>query len=388
MSNRRLLLFILAGFLAGVLITAGVVALTDNSGSLYSTYMSNRNMRASIQSMMGVSNENSLPLKKSSNTKAVLEPTIASGGVKEFALTAEAVRWQYTNGQTILAWGYNGRIPGPEIRVTEGDKVRIKFTNSLPKATSIHWHGLNVPNNMDGVPGVTQDAIQPGKSFTYEFTAGPAGTHFYHAHGSGHDDEAQQSDMGLNGAFIVEPVSRQKPDREYTLVLDDWQKGNDSINMAMQDMDMGANAMNMTHMMNYNLFTINGLSFPDTTPLDVKRGDKVRVRLINASASTIHPMHLHGHQFKIVAEDGNAVPEAAQLTKNTVALNPGETYDIEFTADNPGLWAFHCHELHHAGAGMISLLKYEGYNVPDTTKANSSDDNGGNMMMDHSMHGM
>jgi FtsP/CotA-like multicopper oxidase with cupredoxin domain len=370
MSKKLLLVAVLA---VGVLVTGGLFVRSNNHNSMS---MSSSD-KASLQSMMGVASADQLPLKTAADQKPLV-PTVKDG-VKEFNLTAEPIRWQYANGKTITAWAYNGQIPGPEIRVTEGDKVKITFTNKLPKATTIHWHGLDVPNNMDGVPGVTQDAIKPGASFTYEFTATPAGTHFYHTHGSNTTDEAQQSDMGLSGAFVVEPANYQRPDKEYTLVLDDWLKGSGNFNMAMQDMNM--DSMNM----NYNLFTINGLASPDTKPLTVKQGDKVRIRLINASASTTHPMHLHGHQFKIVATDGNPVPEAAQLTKNTVALSPGETYDIEFTADNPGVWAFHCHELHHAEAGMMTLLKYEGYNAP---AASTNSGNDSSQQMNHDMMDM
>lgn len=166
------------------------------------------------------------------------------------------------------------------------------------------------------------------------------------------------------------------------MLLDDWQKGQGNFNAAMQQMDMsdGSKKMNM----DYNLFTINGLAFPDTETLNVKQGDIVRVRLINASASTTHPMHLHGQQFKVVSADGNELPESQQYLRNTTALNPGEIYDIEFTANNPGVWAFHCHELHHAGGGMMTLLKYEGYNAPATKK----EDDPGAMPMNEDMPGM
>ncbi len=335
-----------------------------------------------MQAMMGTKNADTLPVKTAQAAQP-LQPTIKDG-VKEFSLTAEPVRWEYAKGKTILAWAYNGQVPGPEIRVTEGDKVRIMFTNKLPKDTTVHWHGLNVPNNMDGVPGVTQRAIKPGDSFTYEFTATPAGTHFYHPHGSGHGDEAQQLDMGLSSAFIVEQKEQAKPDRDYTLVLDEWQRGSDGSNAALSDHMEG---MNMA--MNFNLFTINGKAYPDTKALNVKQGERVRVRLINAGSSAAHPMHLHGQQFKIVATDGSPVPEAAQLTKNTITVNPGETYDIEFTADNPGVWAFHCHELHHAGSGMVTTIQYEGVQAPvseptPTTDTNSNDDMHGM----HNMEGM
>ncbi|HEU5187444.1 MAG TPA: multicopper oxidase domain-containing protein [Candidatus Saccharimonadales bacterium] len=365
----------------GVLLLAvvlGWVYFASSLGNHQSGMMSTADTQKYMQSMMGVKTSDQLPLKTAADQKP-LTPTVKDG-VKEFTLAAKPIRWQYASGKTITAWAYNGQIPGPEIRVIEGDKVKITLTNKLPKETTIHWHGLNVPNSMDGVPGVTQDAIKSGASFSYEFTATPAGTHFYHTHGSGHEDEAQQMDMGLSGAFIIEPKNYQKPDKEYTLVLDDWQKSGSDFNMSMQDMGMD-HAMSM----NYNLFTMNGLAFPDTKALEVKKGDKVRIRLINASSSTTHPMHLHGHQFKVVAEDGNEVPPAQQRTRNTIALNPGETYDIEIAADNPGIWAFHCHELHHAGSGMVTLFKYDGYsaNSPAGDQDDMQMEDG---MMDHSTH--
>ncbi|MDP3726452.1 MAG: multicopper oxidase domain-containing protein [bacterium] len=322
--------------------------------------MNGRDMAKTMKEMMGDEREEQISLKIASERKERLEPALKNG-VKEFSLTAEPIRSEYANGKTILAWGYNGQIPGPEIRVTEGDRVKIVFTNKLPKATTIHWHGVDVPNDQDGVPGVTQKAIKPGETYTYEFIAKPAGTRMYHTHGGvAMGDEAQQLDMGLSGAFIIEPVDHKKPDREYTLILDEWQTMPMSEAHKQHSSMMNAGIMmDGGHMMDYNLFTINGRSFPDTEPLKVKNGERVRLRMINGGTSTIHPMHLHGHQFKIVAVDGNEVPSVAQLTRNTLPIHPGETYDIEFVANNPGTWLFHCHELHHADAGMIVPIVYE-----------------------------
>lgn len=374
--NKKTILQGIIGLLGGLLLTAGVLTLRNNSNNSMS--VNQKDMNRAMQSMMGVKTADNLPHKKATDQNQ-LKPTIVDD-VKEFTLTAEPVAWEYASGKTITAWAYNGQVPGPEIRVREGDKVRIKLVNKLPKATTVHWHGINVPYTMDGVPGVSQEAVKSGETFTYEFTTIPAGTHFYHTHGSAHADEAQQMDMGLSGAFIVEPTNYQKPDREYTLILDDWQKSGNNFNMGMMGMDINHNTM-----MNYNLFTINGLSSPDTKPLGVKHGDKARIRLINASSSTTHPMHLHGHQFTVVAEDGNELPPAQQRTRNTIALNPGETYDIELAANNPGVWAFHCHELHHAGSGMLTLLKYDGYTVLSQPQQNS-DKNIQDNMMNHPMH--
>ncbi|MDP3771136.1 MAG: copper oxidase [bacterium] len=322
-----------------------------------------------MRDMMAVDDEAGLPLRTPRDRVATLASSVVDG-VREFQLTAEPIRWEYADGRTILAWGYNGQIPGPEIRVTEGERVRFVFMNRLPKATTVHWHGLDVPNSQDGVPGLTQEPVAPGATFTYEFVASPAGTHFYHTHGSVHGDEAQQLDMGLSGAFIVEPRGYERPSREFTLVLDEWQVApmGSSNGPSMANMAMGGAG----HSMAYNLYTVNGRSFPATEPLEVAKGDRVRMRLINGGTSTTHPMHLHGHQFRIVAVDGNAVPSAAQLTRNTVTLHPGETYDVEFVAENPGVWLFHCHELHHADGGMIVPLRYEGFAMPVIREEESS----------------
>ena len=171
-------------------------------------------IRKTMIEMMGRPNVEQLPLRTAKDKKERLE-AIMKDGVKEFHLLAEPIRWEYTEGKTLIAWGFNGQIPGPEIRVQEGDRVRIVFTNKLPKPTTIHWHGVDVPFEQDGVPGVTQNAINPGETYIYEFIAKPASTRFYHAHGSqAMGDEAQQLDMGLAGAFIIEPRGYQKPDKE------------------------------------------------------------------------------------------------------------------------------------------------------------------------------
>ncbi len=277
--------------------------------------------------------------------------------VREFSLTAQEVKWELTSeAAPFEAWAYNGQVPGPEIRVTEGDLVRVIFKNELPEPTSIHWHGIDVPNSMDGVPGITQPAIEPGETFIYEFRARPAGTRFYHSHGNGNEfSEADQLDRGLYGAVVIEPdrsslpaeiaeyLTKRSFDREFVLMLDEWRGGTH-----------GAHGVG-----DYSIFTFNGKAFPETEPMRVERGERVRIRLINAGTSAFHPIHLHGHQFKIVATDGNPVPEVAQLTRNTITIMPGETYDIEFIADNPGTWAFHCHELHHAGGGMVTVVEYQ-----------------------------
>jgi FtsP/CotA-like multicopper oxidase with cupredoxin domain len=254
-------------------------------------------------------------------------------GVKVFELTAKAVQWPILDNVSVTAFTYNGTVPGPLIRVIEGDQVRIVVKNELPVPTTIHWHGIDVPNAMDGVPGVTQNPIQPGETFTYDFTAKPAGTFMYHSHYEGD----VQVNAGLYAPFIIDPKVPQAnpPAVDKTLMLSEWlvRGGQTFAPMPMSGMEP-------------NYFTINGKSFPSTETINVKKGDLVRLRLMGIG-QFIHPMHLHGMPFKIVATDGHPVPEAAQLTKDTVSVAPGERYDIEFVATETGQWMLHCHILHH-----------------------------------------
>jgi len=254
-------------------------------------------------------------------------------GEKVFNLTTQSVRWNILKDVTVTAWTYNGTVPGPLIRVTEGDKVKILVKNDLSEPTTIHWHGIQVPNNMDGIPGETQEPIQPGETFAYEFVAKPAGTYWYHSH----YDSDKQISVGLSGAFIIEPKGglASKPDIDKVFMLNEWRviDGQTYASMPATGMDG-------------NYFTINGKAFPETETLNVKVGQKVRLRFIG-SGQMIHPMHLHGFPFKIVATDGNDVPESAQWTKDTISVAPGERYDIEFTPDRPGKWMLHCHIPHH-----------------------------------------
>ena len=254
-------------------------------------------------------------------------------GVKVFELTTKAVQWMILEGVTVTAFTYNGTVPGPMIRVTEGDRVRVIVRNELPVPTTIHWHGVEVPNAMDGVPGVTQDPIQPGETFTYEFTAKPAGTFMYHSH----YESDRQVVAGLYAPFIIdlrEPEANP-PAVDKVLMISEWlvRGGQTFAAMPMSGMEP-------------NYFTINGKAFPDTEMITVKKGERVRLRII-AIGQFIHPMHLHGVPFKIIATDGHAVPEAAQLTKDTVNVAPGERYDIEFVATETGQWMLHCHIPHH-----------------------------------------
>lgn len=252
---------------------------------------------------------------------------------KVFNLTAAPVRWPILKGVVVTAWAYNGMVPGPLIRATNGDNVRILIKNNLPEPTTIHWHGIQVPNNMDGIPDETQKPIQPGETFTYEFIAKPAGTYWYHSH----FDSDKQISVGLSGAFIIDPVGglSSKPDIDKVFMLNEWRVIDGQTYAAMPATGMDG-----------NFFTINGKAFPNTENIMAKVGQKIRLRFVG-SGQMIHPMHLHGFPFKIVATDGNDVPESAQWTKDVVSVAPGERYDIEFTPDRPGKWMLHCHIPHH-----------------------------------------
>lgn len=258
---------------------------------------------------------------------------VLEDGVKVFELTTQAVEWELMTGVEVTAFTYNGTVPGPMIRVTEGDQVRIIVKNELPEATTVHWHGVIVPNAMDGVPGMTQEPIESGETFVYEFTAQPAGTFMYHSHYEGD----RQVGAGLYAPFIIDQKEPEDnpPTIDKTLMISEWLV-RDGLTYAA--MPMGG--------MEPNYFTINGKAFPETETITVQKGAVVRLRFIGIG-QFIHPMHLHGMPFKVVATDGYPVPKAAQLTKDTISVAPGERYDIEFVATEPGMWMLHCHILHH-----------------------------------------
>ena len=261
-------------------------------------------------------------------TERVVTPT---GQTKRVDLTVKEADWELLPGVVTRAVTFNGRVPGPTIRVTEGDTVEIAVTNALTESTAVHWHGLHVPNDQDGVAGITQPAIAPGQTYRYRFIAPHAGTFMYHAHGP---NSREQMDRGLYAPFIIDPAGgdQVKADADFTLAIGNWMVGD-----GMAKMD----AMSME----YDYFTINGKSFPATEPIEVTEGDLVRLRFINPS-QTIHPMHLHGTDMAVIAKDGEPLTAAQRI--NTLDIAPGETYEVVFRADNPGTWLIHCHDLHHA----------------------------------------
>lgn len=262
-------------------------------------------------------------------------------GVKEFHLTVEEIEWEVAPGMKIKAWGYNGRTPGPTIEAVEGDRVRILVTNKLPEPTAVHWHGLILPSGMDGVTGLSQKGIRPQETFSYEFTLKQHGTQMYHSHG----DEMVQIGLGAMGFFIIHPKERtQKIDRDYAIFVSEW------------FVPPGAQRPNPNIMTDFNIFTFNSKVYPGTDALVAQTGERVRIRIGNVSQES-HPIHLHGHSFKIVATDGGDIRGSAQWPETTVLVAPGQTRDVEFIA-NAGDWALHCHRRHHPMNAM-------GHDVPN-----------------------
>ncbi len=262
-------------------------------------------------------------------------------GVKEFHLVAEPVQRELAPGMHANLWGYNGQSPGPTIEVVEGDRVRMFVTNRLPERTSIHWHGQRLPNGMDGVSGLTQPAIEPGKTFVYEFVAERAGTFMYHPHA----DEMVQMAMGMMGFWVTHPNdahlknSQQRVDRDYVFLMNAY------------DIDPGSFTPKVTTMTDFNLWTWNSRVFPGIAPLVARQGDRVRIRIGNLTM-TNHPIHVHGHSFEVAGTDGGWVPKGARWPEVTVDIAVGQMRAIEFVADAPGDWAIHCHKSHHTMNAM------------------------------------
>lgn len=272
------------------------------------------------------------PAETEGRGNQVLEPTILDDGTKQWEITASVIQWETEPGTVLEAYAYNGTVPGPQLRAEVGDRIRIVLHNELPVPTTIHSHGLIVPNAMDGVPVITQPAVMPGESFTYEFTLRNAGSHMYHSHFMAD----HQVPMGLLGAFVVtDPAATDEPDADvdYTMILNDGPLG----------------------------FTLNGKGFPATEPIVASQGQTIRVRYMNEGLQ-IHPMHLHGIRQLVIAKDGYPLPDPHY--EDTVLVGPGERVDVLVEATELGAWAFHCHVLTHAEGpdgmfGMVTALIVE-----------------------------
>jgi FtsP/CotA-like multicopper oxidase with cupredoxin domain len=288
-----------------------------------------------------------------SNGDQPLKPRLENG-VKVFNLEVSVIRWHILPNVPVDAFAYNGQIPGPRIRVTQGDRVRINVHSQLPESTTVHWHGLVLPNKMDGPAFITQDPIRTGDSYAYEFTADQAGTFFYHSH----DHPDRQQALGLYGAFIIDPKNPQKEepkaDLEYVLQLQEWLLREGLTYPAML-MEGGLP----------NYFTINGRAYPATDVIHMKLGQAVKLRFIGTSNNFIHPMHVHGGPFSVVARDGVTLSPAARYEADTINLGPGQRYDVIWPARQSGKWLIHCHIPHHTendnveekgGGGLMMVI--------------------------------
>jgi FtsP/CotA-like multicopper oxidase with cupredoxin domain len=266
-------------------------------------------------------------------------------GWKEFHLVAEPVKREIAPGMTANLWGYNGQSPGPTIECVEGDKVRIFVTNRLPEHTTIHWHGVLLPNGMDGLGGLTQPHIPAGKTYVYEFVMKHSGTFMYHPHA----DEMVQIAMGMMGFIVVHPKdpNRYRVDRDFVFLINAF------------DIDPGSYTPRVNTMLEFNLWCWNSRVFPGIDPIVVRKDDRVRIRMGNLTM-TNHPIHIHGHNFSVTCTDGGWVRESARWPETTVDMPIGSLRAIEFVADAPGDWAFHCHKSHHVmnamGHGVPTMI--------------------------------
>jgi FtsP/CotA-like multicopper oxidase with cupredoxin domain len=281
----------------------------------------------------------------------VLQPRIEDG-VKVFDLEASVVRWHILDDVYVDAYAFNRQVPGPRLQLAQGDHVRINFRNALPESTTVHWHGLIVPNEMDGPAEITQEPVKPGASYTYDFTVAQAGTYFYHSH----DHPDRQQSVGLYGALIISPrdsAAEPKADYDVTVQLQEWLKREWLTYPAML-MEGGLP----------NYFTINGKAYPSTDVIRMKVGETVKLRFIGSSNNFIHPIHVHGGPFEVVSLDGEVLPKGARYLSDTVNVGPGQRWDVMWKAHRPGKWLLHCHIPHHTtnnnveqqGAGGLTMI--------------------------------
>ena len=318
----------------------GSVADSDHSGGTMAPHpsvalpsgatmtLAEKRRRADEMDAMHEKGIKAFPAKSEGKGNQLLKPRLEKG-VKCFDLTASVINWETEAGKKVEAWAYNGQVPGPMIRVREGDRIRVSVTNELPESTSVHFHGVEMPNDQDGVPFITQPPVKPGETYTYEFTVPNSGSHMYHSH----HNSTKQVGLGLLGAFIVEPKQPraiEKVDVDHTLILNDGAHG----------------------------YTLNGKGFPATEPIVAKLGQKVRIRFMN-EGMMIHPMHLHGMHMTVIDKDGWPQPQPWKC--DTINIAPGERWDVIVNCTNPGTWAFHCHILPHAEGehgmfGMVTAL--------------------------------
>ena len=350
-----------------VLVVIGV-ACSNSEGSMKEHDMSNMNEEDMSNHDMSNMNTGKGEESKKEKLPSTQVTQIKTG--KEFTLTAKEATHDFGNGTKLPVWTYDGSVPGSQIRVKQGDKVKVNLKNELSEPVTIHWHGLPVPNSQDGIPGVTMNAVQPGKTFTYEFTASIPGTYWYHSH----QDSVNQIDKGLYGTLIVEGKDEEKVDKDYTLVLDEWissgvssMEGMDHSSMTSEkdtkgtdDSTESMDGMNMNmedDMSMYDLYTINGKSAKNMETLKVTEGDTVKLRLVNAGYIS-HKIHVHGYDFKIVSTDGQPINDPAIIKDQRVTVAPGERYNLVFKANNPRTSYIESHDDTDAAKNMVAKIVY------------------------------
>ncbi|MBL8298097.1 MAG: copper oxidase [Rhodanobacteraceae bacterium] len=266
-------------------------------------------------------------------------------GIKEFHLVAEEIEHEFAPGCRARCWGYNGTTPGPTIEAVEGDRVRLFVTNRLKEATSVHWHGIDLPNGFDGVAGLNQPPIQPGETFVYEYTLQQHGTHMYHPHA----DEMTQMAFGMMGLFIIHPREGEveRIDRDYAFLLHNWA------------LHPGTYRPDPSIMQDFDLWTFNSKVFPAIEPLVMRTGERLRIRVGNLSMWN-HPIHMHSNPFWVTGSDAGRWPRAQWRREVTEIIGVGQMRDLEFVATEPGDWALHCHMAHHTMGPM-------GHEIPNPT---------------------
>lgn len=319
------------------------------------------NRRTFLKSALGVTASGILGMLPGQGIAASPAP------IREFVFSASRARVHLGSGPEFTAWTYNGQVPGPEIRVREGEIIRVVLKNFLPEGTTIHWHGVPVPNAMDGVPEVTQRPVMPGQTYVYQFEAKPAGSYIYHSHFH------YQLDQGLYGPLIIESTRlKQSHDREYTLVLEDWVMRDEGGTAPVRrrpsgmGMMMGGRGGGIQGLRSgsgpllepfYDGYAVNGRVFPEIQPLIVKKGERVKLRILNPSSATIYDLSLAGHALTVTHMDANPVQP---LETDVVRIGMGERVDVEFVANHPGDWLFAARET-GLGEGMLRIpVHYQG----------------------------
>jgi FtsP/CotA-like multicopper oxidase with cupredoxin domain len=349
MGNKSIALLAVA---ASVVIAASGVTYRNNQYAIefsnYNSYMNSANQQPNSMQGMGSMNtpdSDDAAVKNHDYAKNIVKPRDGQS-IKKFTLTAQETNINVKDGISMVVWTYNGTVPGQEIRVVQGDFVQVELKNNLKEPVTIHWHGYPLNSAMDGVPGYNQDAVKTGETFTYEFSADIAGTYWYHSH----QESSKQVDKGLYGALIVLPKDQPKPDRDYTLILDEWMENPVEEMGSMSGMDMSQNepkdpVMEEEDMMAYayDIYTVNGKSGALIEPLQAKKGDVVRLRFINAGYRS-HGIHIPGQDIKVVSTDGQDINGAGLIKDQILMIAPGERYDVEFTVASEESFVIDAHD--------------------------------------------